>query len=318
MPASLKEIHAPHLGRTVKMGRTRPRALGMRLRLKNYLKLPPTPPSIDYSPKAMPVLRNIYGNDQLGDCVIAGGYHIVGVETGNAGKLFTATGLQIITDYSKIGGYNPKDPNTDQGCDEETALNYWQNHGFCDGTKILGSLAIDATDQAEVQAAMYLFENLMFGIELPDAWVNPFPSGDGFTWDVAGEPDPQNGHCVIGYGYDPSGVKIDSWGLFGTITWPAVAQYAARGAGGQLFTMLTLDQLAKGASKAPNGIDWATLVADFNSLGGHVPIPAPVPVPAPPKPTPTPPAPAPHSVAPTLAQAQAWAAAGLAEHWPKS
>ncbi len=272
----LREIHASHLGRTVKMGRTRPPAGKMHLRLKSYLKLPPTPPSVDYSPKAMPVLRNIYGNDQLGDCVIAGGYHIVGVETGNASRLFTATGLQIVKDYSAISGYDPNDPSTDAGCNEEDALAYWQKHGFADNTKILGWLAVDATDQAEVQAAMFLFENLMFGVEMPDAWVNPFPSGDGFTWDIAGTPDPQNGHCFIGYGYDPHGVKIDSWGLFGTVTWPAVAQYASRGAGGQLFVMLTMDQLAKGASKAPNGVDWSTLVTDFNTMGGHVRVPHPL------------------------------------------
>jgi hypothetical protein len=301
---ALKEIAAPHLGRTVKMGRRRPRALGMRLRLKHYLKLPAMPASCDYSAKALPVLRNIYGNDRLGDCVIAGGYHIVGVETGNAGVLFTAADNQIVGDYSAIGGYDPNDPNTDQGCDEETALNFWQNQGFVDGTKICGWLAVDATDQSEVQAAMFLFENLMFGIELPDEWINPFPSTDGFVWDVAGQPDPNNGHAVIGLGYDPSGVQIDSWGLFGTITWPAVAQYAARGVGGQLFVILTPDQLAKGADKAPNGIDWATLVADFNAMGGMAPIPTPIP--------PTPP-----DLSPSLADAQVWAAAGLAQNWPK-
>ena len=293
----LKQLFAPHLNRTVKMGRRRPVARGPRLFLKNYLrlaKLPPPPPSQDYSRAARPVLSNVYLNDQLGDCVIAGGYHVVGVETGNADDLFTATDQQITADYSAIGGYVPGDANTDNGCDEATALNYWTERGFADGTKLLGWLAVDPTDRQEVAAALYLFENLFFGMELPDAWVNPMPSGSGFTWDVAGASDPANGHCVIGAGYNPDGVTIDTWGLLGTLTWNAIAQYCAAANNGELYVMLTPDQLEKGQSKAPNGVDWADLVKDFNSIGGHVAAPPPrPPAPRPPAPKPTPPKPTP-------------------------
>lgn len=338
----LKTIFAPHINATVKMGRKRAVSNGPRLQLKNYLRqaLPVAPATCDYSPAAGRVLANIYGNDTLGDCVIAGGYHIVGVETGNAGKLFSATNAQIIADYSAIGGYVPGDESTDQGCNEETALNYWQTHGFADGTKILGWLAVDATNKAEVMAAMYLFENLVFGIELPDAWISPFPSSSGFTWDVAGQADPNNGHCVVGVGYTTAGVKIDSWGLFGTLTWAAIAEYCIATNGGELYVMLTSDQLTKGQTKAPNGVAWTDIISDFDSMGGNVPVPAPAPAPAPvpappppvpappapvpapphPAPVPAPPAPAPVPVPPapappvhtvTLAQAELWATSGL-------
>src|SRR6516162_4409976 len=125
---AIKSVLAPHLGAgaSVKFGRRRPVAPGPRLRLERYLKstLPPAPASVDFSAKGQPALSNIYGNDRLGDCVIAGGYHVVATETGNAGQLFTATPEQIIADYEAIGGYNPDDPNSDRGCDEPTALNY--------------------------------------------------------------------------------------------------------------------------------------------------------------------------------------------------
>ena len=39
------------------------------------------------------------------------------------------------------------------------------------------------------------------------------------TWDVAGRPDPNNGHCVVGCGYAASGVLIDAY--YGA--WPAIA-----------------------------------------------------------------------------------------------
>lgn len=324
----------------VRLGRHRPVAEGPHLRLGNYLRasLPPAPASCDFSAKAASVLANIYGNDQLGDCVIAGGHHVVGTETGNADRLFTATQAQIIAQYSAIGGYVPGDPSTDNGCNVVDALNYWCTHGFADGTKALGWLAVDATNKAEVQAAMFLFENLVFGIELPDPYVNPFPSGNGFTWGVAGSPDPNNGHCIVGVGYNADGVIVDTWGMLGTFTFDAIAAYCKQSAGGELYVLLTPDQIAKGQSKAPNGVDWTSIIADFDSLGGKVPVPAPAPAPAP-TPTPTPPAPTPTPTPAvvTLAMADSWLDSGfhnahsvltrtqalliaksaLAKHWPK-
>ena len=323
----IKTIFVPHLHAYVKMGRKRPVSLGPHQKADRYFKasLPTPPTSCDYTAKAASALANIYGNDTLGDCVIAGGYHITAVETGNAGKLFQATSAQIIKDYSAIGGYVPGDESTDNGCDEVTAMNYWQSHGFANGTKILGWLAVDASNLNEVKQAMYLFENLMFGIELPDSWISPFPSANGFTWGAAGAPDPNNGHCVVGVGYNGSGVQLDTWGMIGTMTWAAIQQYCAQADGGQLFVMITPDQLTAGQTKAPNGVAWTDLIADFDALGGHVPAPvppAPVPPtpvpPAPVPPTPVPPTPVPPTPVPpapptvvTLAQAEQWAVAGL-------
>jgi hypothetical protein len=279
----MKEVFAPHLNRTVKLGRKRPVSVGPRMKLGNYLRLSlPTPPAnADYSAAAKIPLANIYDNDTLGCCVIAGGYHIAGVETGNAtGKAFEATSAQIIADYSAIGGYVPGDPSTDQGCDEATALDYWQNHGYADGTKIMGSLTVDASSYEEVMAALYLFENLVICMELPDAYVNPFPSNGGI-WDVAGPPVPENGHSIAGVAYDPNGVTVSTWGILVHLTKAALAKYAVTSAGGSLNVILTPDQIAKGAAKAPNGVAWADLIADFNALGGHVPLPAPAPAPPP-------------------------------------
>jgi hypothetical protein len=273
------------------MGRRRPVALGPRLSLRSYLKLLAPPPlSADYTAKATTALAEMYLNDQLGDCVIAGGYHAVGVETGNAGDLFLATAAQITADYSAIGGYVPGNSSTDNGCDELTALNYWGHTGFADGTKLIGYLAVDPSNQQEVESAIYLFENLFCCMELPSAWITPMPSASGFTWDVAGAPVPDNGHCVAGVGYGPAGVTISSWGMLGTLTWAAVAEYTAASNGGSLYVMLSPDQLAKGQVKAPNGVDWVSLIEDFNAMGANPPIPVPTTTPAPthtPTPTPT-------------------------------
>ncbi len=304
--------HAPPAARppsSFKLGRRRPVAKGPRLHLARYLPkaLPPLPTACDYSvdPDAAPVLRDLLLNDQYGDCVIAAGYHVLGALTGNAedGSAFHATADQIVADYSAIGGFDPNNPDvTDNGCDEQTAFNYWTQHGFADGSKLVAWLSVDGTRPDQVRAALYLFENLFFGIALPDAWITPFPQADGFVWD-AGPPNPQNGHAVCGVGYTARGVTIDTWGLFGTITDRAIARLCSQEGGGELYVLLSAEQLAKGQAKAPNGFDWATLVADFDALGGKVPVPAPAPGPGP--------GPAPAPAAVTLANATAWAQEGL-------
>lgn len=282
----IKEVFAPHLNRTVKFGRKRPVSVGPHLKLQNYLKvgLPAAPPSMDYSSKAAPILADVMGNDRYGDCVFACGYHVTGLETANAGAGFHATLQQVLADYTAVTGFNSNDPSTDNGANIQDALNYWLSHGFANGTKILGYLAVDATNVAEVQAALWLFENLIFGMELPDQWISPFPSGNGFTWDVAGKSDPNNGHCVAGVGYDDKDVKIDTWALLGGLTYEAIAEYASHTNGGELWVVLTPDQLMKGQTKAPNGVSWNDLIVDFDALGGHVPLPPPPPPPMPPNP----------------------------------
>jgi hypothetical protein len=280
------------------------------LRFANYLDvsaLPKPPASTDYSAKASAALARMYKNDVLGCCVVAAGDHLEGVATGNAtGTPWLASDAQVVHDYSAIGGYVPGQPSTDQGCNEEDAFAYWGAHGFANGTKLAGYIAIDATNKAQCEAALWLFESAFFGVGLPDAWVDPFPSGPGFVWDVAGQADDNNGHAFLGVGYGTRGMTISTWGMLGTITWAAIARYAQAQAGGQLFALLTPDMLAKGQTKAPNGFAWADLIADFDAMGGHVPQPpAPPPVPPP-------------AHGPSLAEATAAAAKALAAlpNWP--
>jgi hypothetical protein len=306
---ALKRVFAPHLNREIILGGCKPiKFLGPHLTAESYLRavLPAPPGSCNYSPKAMAALSQVFLNNDLGDCVIAEGYHMVGVETGNVGKIFIATNEQILHDYSQIGGYIPGNPATDDGCDPVTALNWWVAHGFADGTKPLGWLTNNATNKTTTMQCMDLFENLDICISLPDAWISPFPNKSGFVWDVAGNPDPNNGHCIAGIGYNSQGVLIDTWGLIGTITWAAIEKYCVLSAGGQLFTMLTPDQVAKAHTVAPNGVSWSNLIADFNTLGGHVQEPAPTPVTPPPTPSP-----APSSLIVSLDQATTWANQGL-------
>jgi hypothetical protein len=269
---ALKRVPHPTLG-TFVFGRRRPVARCPRLSLKNYLtpSVLPTPPAlVDYSTDALPALTQLYLNDQLGDCVIAGIGHLEGVFTGNAsgGRPVVFASAQIIQAYSAIGGYVPGNPATDQGCDEQTALNYWQQKGFPGGNqhRIAEWIAVNGADESECKIATWLFENLLYGVELPDAWINPFPSANGFTWPVVGAPDPNNGHCVVSFGYDGIGSQIDTWGLRGTVTWQAIAAYTANSDGGELYTVLSPETIVRAKQRAPSGVDWAQLEADMAKM----------------------------------------------------
>lgn len=294
---TLKILRHPH-GYTVKMGRKRSTSApfpGHHLReylLARGVPEPPAPP-VTYAPEANTALREMYGNDTLGDCVIAASLHVEGCVTGNAGDPKVFTEAQVVQTYGWCG-YVAGQPDTDQGCEIQPVLNQWGSHGLPLGSKLTGYLAVDPTNQAEIETAIYLFETLVFGLELPDAWVNPMPSGDGFVWDVAGAPDPSNGHCICGVGYTAAGVAIDTWGMEGTITWAAIAEYCAASVSGELYVVITPDILAAASMKAPDGLNWSQLVADFDAMGGTLPAPVPAPVPVPPTPpVPAPPAPVP-------------------------
>lgn len=308
----MKEVYAPHLGRTIRLGgrkipTVKPHALKFASVLRADIPIA-TPPSTDLSTRAMDALRKVYLNSSLGDCVIAGRAHRIGLLTGAAnGTPFGYTDHDVIAEYSRIGGYNPNDPSTDQGCDMSTAANDGVQNGYPDGSRDLGWVSVDASKKAQVMLAFYLVENLDLGLALPDAWISPFPSQDGFVWDVAGEPDYNNGHCVEVVDYDEvKGVKIATWGLLGWITWSALAKYAVDRNGGECLAHLNADQISTAEHKAPSGLDWDKVVAFFDSdLGGDVPTPAPTPDPDPAPVTPP-------SAVVTLQQAQAWAASGIA------
>lgn len=295
---SVKTLTKPD-GKTVRFGRRRPVSRRPILSLKNYLLAPalPMPPaSTNYAAAAAAPISLMYENDTLGDCVIAGVQHVEGVMTANEPAVpLTYTNAQTTTFYSAACGYVPGNPNTDQGCDIQTVLAYWQNNGAPSGSshKPAGFLAVDPTNQTEVKLAIWLFQNVIPGIELPDAWINPFPSASGFTWDVAGAPDPNNGHCPPGIDYNAQGIIVSTWGMTGIMTWAAVAQYCAVASGGELYCVVSQDSLNAATGLAPSGVNWAQMVADFNAMGGNVPLPpAPPPTPVPPSP-PVPPAPPP-------------------------
>jgi|ERR1019366_3521842 hypothetical protein len=280
----LKILTHPITGLTFKMGRKTPKVIGPHLKMRNYLSKKKSSPLIvptsgDYTKGAEDALKRIYLNDLFGCCVISYCAHIEGVFTNlSYGKPSIFSNGQIVEMYTAIGGFNPdakldaggNNP-TDGGCDEVTALNYWTQHGFSSSKhKITAWISVDGTKPDEINQALYLFGNLMYGAAMPDAWVTPMPEKSGFIWDVAGDPNEANGHCFGSASWTPQGPIIQTWGMNGIITYAATAKYTASSVGGGLYSVLTPEIIKRASDKAPNGLNYAKLQEHMIAMhGGH-------------------------------------------------
>ncbi len=258
-------------GGKVFFGRKRPGPRGPRFKLKNYLlrAFPSPPDRCDYTLLASSALSQVYMNNTLGDCVIAMMAHVEDVWQGNSGGVPNIfTNGQIEAEYASIGGYVVGDDSTDNGCDEVTALNSWQRYGFSGLPPIQAWVQVDGSDSLEYRTAIYLFENILFGMELPDAWVQSMPQGSGFTWDAAGAPNPNNGHAFPACKYDAFNgcVYNETWGLQGILTDRAIAQYTTAQSQGAVYTALSPEILVRAQQRAPNGFNWTQLLSDIESM----------------------------------------------------
>jgi len=271
---SLKEIHAPHLGRTVKMGRKLTVARGPRLLLKNYLDMSVLPPApdCDFTSAARSGLADVLLNDRYGDCTCAGVGHGLDVIVSNAGVPTRITDAQVLALYEAACGFDPNDPSTDQGGDELTVLDYVAEHGI-DGKglhQILGSILVDACDKAEVRWAQWALGNLYMGESMPDEYVDLMPAADGFTWDLEGQPNPENGHCFIGAGSNDKGILIATWGLIGLQTYEALAYYATQPRMGELHAMVTKEWINAASKTTPSGFAFDDLLSDLQKIGANI------------------------------------------------
>ncbi len=254
---------------TKKLGKQAARLDRRTLQLANYLTpaAPRPPVKAGYINKVSKWPMHL--NDTLGDCVIAAMAHMVEQWTAYSGNPVIITDGVVEQTYERVGGYNPGDPTTDQGCDMLTALRFWRKKGL-DGHKIAAFVKVNPMNQLEMEQAVYLFGNLFAGLALPltaqltdsdpQVWQCPpeGPTGDGTvgSW---------GGHCVpiVGYSNDPKGhpgTKIITWGAPVSMTWTFLRQYCD-----ELWAVLSPDWFTS-AGEAPNGFNLAQLKADLVAI----------------------------------------------------
>lgn len=251
--------------RRFKLGRKKPLARQPMLRLSNYLlRTFPTPPlTVDYSVNAMGPLKDIYGNNLAGNCTCAAGYHIDAVMLANADQPVEFTDQDVLSFYMALSGWNGiADDPSDTGLTEYQVFNVWAQTGLQPGNhQITGFIELDPKDLGEIQASIWLFENIYRAGSLPQAWIDGMDTmRDGFTWDVAG-PATEEGHAWMSYGYDQKGTFDDTWALLGRETYASIRTY------GSTYSVLSSDSIIRASQRSPNGFNWTQLLSDFQSLG---------------------------------------------------
>lgn len=231
--------------------------------LSTYLPvLPSVPKSWDWG--ATVSAWGMDMNDKIGCCTVAGMDHAQDLWIANSvGKSFKCTDSDIVRIYSAISGYDPKTGYGDDGANLIDCLKYWQKTGV-NGHRITAYMKVDATNQARVNAALYLFGCLYAGVGLP----NTAGPQVGKVWTVTdkslrGDAAPYSwgGHCVL----------ISAWGnLYKCITWGAEQLMDAQFLGtyaDELWVALTLDWFTA-QHKTPAGFLYKELTADLKALQG--------------------------------------------------
>jgi hypothetical protein len=199
-------------------------------------------------------------NDQLGDCTIAGVSHLIQLWTTLTGSPVIPTDAQVQGEYSRLCGYNPADPNSDQGGIESQILQAWQSGGIF-GHKIEGFVGVNPNSQVQIKDSIHYFGGTYIGIELPNTAqdqtildVTPGPlTGDS-------EPGSWGGHCVILVAGDARYALCVTWGTLQLMTWEWLAAYCD-----EAYALLSPDWINK-AGSMPGGVPLTSLVADLKRL----------------------------------------------------
>ena len=250
-----------------KLGKKSPLRLLTTPALTDHLDLTTAWPAVkaqgwEYAP--VPITLDILANDTLGDCVIAAAMHYAQVETANTGNPLTPTAELTIQTYSAVTGYDPNDPNTDQGTDFESQLfPYWKASGIplldAKGNtvmhKILGFASLDLTSIAQQRWATFTFGGSLLGIQCPQSALD---NTSNWTYDPSSPIE--GGHGINRVGQGAAGGHIDSWGLL----IPYDNEFASKLAD-EMYAVITPAWLnAQGQS--PSGLDLNGLTAAMAAL----------------------------------------------------
>lgn len=253
--------------RRFRLGRLPARHDPRTLKLGDYLRpqLPPVPAQID---RLKPVKKwQMFANDAAGDCVEAGGAHGAIAFAANAGRTISIADADVVTAYSQLTGFDPSQQGADGSnpTDNGTALldfmNYWRTTGIA-GHNIGAFVAVNPLNLVEVKAAIYLFDGLLCGHNLPlsaqpqfaghKAWTPvPGPNGQPGSW---------GGHCTWVGAATKTRLRCVTWARVQSMTrgfWTATTDEA--------YAAISTDMLDR-TGHSPTGLDVAALTADLKAV----------------------------------------------------
>lgn len=201
----------------------------------------------------------IAGNDQYGDCGVAGDYHYNMANALTAGETpLTVPDSGTTVEQAIVAEYLSYDNGQDEGVDLGQWLTYRLTHTLA-GLPVIGGFAQVSDSGAEYQSAFHLFGGLYTGIAVSQEMMDEFEEGQPWT---STSTDWIGGHCVPHLARNSKWGRAITWGadqLFSWQNWQATRQEA--------YVIFTPEQI-----DAPggvfHGVQVAALKADIQKLHG--------------------------------------------------
>ena len=209
--------------------------------------------------QAVKVPWQMFGNDSLGDCVCADTGHTLMLRTANASSIVVPTDQDVIALYEAVGGYDPSNPSTDQGCDETAMCQYLETTGFL-GHKSDATGMVDPANADHVRWSCQLFGHCRLGFDVPAYAMDQFDAGKPWDIDPSGDQTIVGGHDVPAVVIDGEFVHVVTWGKLQPMTPAFFAKYVS-----EAHCELFLDWV-KAGGLAPSGFDLDHLAADLKQV----------------------------------------------------
>ncbi|WP_141692888.1 hypothetical protein [Leifsonia xyli] len=243
-----------------KLGKLPPKEIAFKFR--DYAVSIPTPPTRMGHQELSD--SNMFANDRIGDCVCAGAGHETLLWNRESGRKVEITDKQVISMYSDITGYDPKDPSTDQGTTVADAASWRRKKGLEDATgkrhRIAAYTSISPSNKTEHMQSIWLFSAVGIGFDVPRSAMVQFQNNE--PWEVVqgSQPEIVGGHYVAAVGYDTKYLYVITWGKIQKMSWDFLEKY-----NDESFTYLSKEFLDK-KGKNPEGFDLEALKLDLSRL----------------------------------------------------
>lgn len=249
---------------TFKLGKKPARRGAVRLKFASYANaaaLPPLPASFGHDALIGARQWGMLANDRYGDCVWAGAAHETMMLAREAGVTVAFSDAGVLGDYTAVTGFDPANPETDQGTDMQQAAEYRRSTGVIDaqGTrhKIAAYLALEPGNVEHLYQATYLFGVAGIGLQLPSSALAQSKHGE--VWSVVDGAPIEGGHYVPLVGRRADGLHVVSWGVVQVMTEAFLQQYCD-----EAIAYVSLECLID--QKSPEGFSYADLISDLAAL----------------------------------------------------
>jgi len=247
----------------LKLGKKPARKDSVKFKLKSYIdtsKLPKPPKNFGHA-DLMGKNWEMLGNDQFGDCVFAGAAHETMLWNKEAGNQVAFTDKAVLSDYSAVTGFNPSDPNSDNGTDMQEAASYRRKTGVIDSDgkrhQIAAYLAIEPGNLLEHYIAIYLFGAVGIGINFPNSAMDQFNQNK--AWKVNSKSPVEGGHYIPLVAKKGNYLYCVTWGRLQAMTLGFFKKY-----NDESIAYVSLEALKDG--KSLEGFDADKLISDLQLL----------------------------------------------------